>query len=254
MHTLNADVDGRFPNRQPEPVPEVLGDLADAVVALDADLGVAHDGDADRAVFVDERGTVLDGGAVFAALAADAVDTGDTIVTGITASKRLVDIADDADAHLDLTRVGAAHILSRVRELEATGETVAIAGEENGGLVFPEHRLARDGAYTVGRLLRLVAERPASIVVEPHGDVAFRRHDLPYDDASDREAMLERAERWARTSPGRLRTVDGYRLDRGDGWVLVRPSGTEPLVRIYAEATDEATARALIDEAADAMG
>ncbi|MFP4628710.1 MAG: phosphoglucosamine mutase [Halobacteriales archaeon] len=253
VHTLNADLDGRFPNRRPEPVPEALGDLADAVVALDADLGVAHDGDADRAVFVDETGSVLDGGAVFAALAADAVGPDDVVVAGISASKRLADVASEAGACLELTRVGAAHILTRVRELEAGGTTVAIAGEENGGLVYPAHRLARDGAYTAGRFLHLVAERPASAVVEPYAGVAFRRRDLRYGDEAERAAMLERAERWARDAPGRLRTVDGFRLDREEGWILVRASGTEPLVRVYAEADDAATAGALIEEAVEAV-
>lgn len=253
VDTINADLDGRFPNRRPEPIPDALEDLREVVPAMGADLGVAHDGDADRAVFVDETGTVIDGGAVFAALAEAVVEPGEAIVTGVTASRRLRDVADRTGARLELTRVGAAHIITRVRELQADGTPVAIAGEENGGIVFPEHRLTRDGAYTAGRVLALVVDEPASTTFEPYSDLVFRRTAVRYDTADERGALMERAREWATSADGSVTSVDGYRLDREEGWVLIRASGTEPLLRIYAEASDAATAESLLATAKAAI-
>lgn len=253
VHTLNAELDGRFPGRRPEPIPDVLGPLADLVEAVDADLGIAHDGDADRAVFVDETGAVIDGGAAFAALAAAVTEPGDAIVSGMTASLRLADVARTQNADLELTRVGAAHIGSRVRELHAAGRPVAIAGEENGGIIFPQQRPTRDGAFTAGKFLALITDRTASQVIEPYSGYSFVRRDLPYEDGDHRDVMLDRALRWAHAQPGEIRTLDGVRIDRDDGWVLVRPSGTEQLIRVYAEAREADLAKEFVSTVVGAI-
>jgi phosphomannomutase/phosphoglucomutase len=237
--TVNAQPDGRFPGRDPEPVPDSLGDLRALVGAADADLGVAHDGDADRAVFVDERGEAVSGDAAFAALAAAELDAGDVAVSAVNASGRLVDAVEAAGARLELTPVGSTHIGSRVRELRAAGERVPIAGEGNGGVFFPERRLSRDGAYTAARFLELLADAPASEVLAPHADYHNVRETVRYDGAAERAALLDAAEEYAAAAAdAEVTTIDGHRLDFGDGWVLARPSGTEPLVRVTAEARD----------------
>jgi phosphomannomutase/phosphoglucomutase len=251
--TTNAQPDGHFPGRQPEPVPEHLGDLARLVRAADADLGIAHDGDADRAVFVDETGEVVPGEASLAALAAAELDAGDTTVAAVNVSQRLVDVVEDAGATLELTPIGATNIVTRIRELREAGASVPVAGEGNGGLFFPDHRLSRDGAYTAGRFLELVARRPASEVVAPHLDYHFVRRDLDYGSERERAALLEAAEAYAADADVEPDTVDGYRLDFGDAWVLVRPSGTEPKIRVYAEARDPDRATTLADEAVAAI-
>jgi phosphomannomutase/phosphoglucomutase len=251
--TVNAQADGTFPGRESEPVPENLGDLCSLVRAADADVGVAHDGDADRAVFVDETGTVVPPESSFAALAADALSPGDVTVSAVTASQRLVDAVEDAGARLELTPVGSAHIFSRVRELRAAGESVPVVGEGNGGVAFPPFRLARDGAYHAARFLALVAERPASEVAAAHGDYHSVRESLRYRDEAERDRLVASARRVAEDSDADVTTVDGYRLDFDDGWVLARPSGTEPLVRVYAEARDPERARELRDVMADPL-
>lgn len=248
VYTLNSHVDGRFPGRPPEPTPDVLDGLADLVIATEADIGIAHDGDADRAIFVDESGTVIDGAAAFAALAADVARPGDVIVTAVTASKRLVDVADEIGATVELTPVGAANIVSRVRELQEAGERVAIAGEANGGLFFPPINLARDGASAGVRFLRMLGDTPPHEHIAPYTGYTFTRRDIAVDDLETRRAMIERARVWANDQPGEVRTVDGVRLDADDWWVLVRASGTEPLVRIYAEAETHDDATALIGD------
>ncbi|WP_255169436.1 phosphoglucosamine mutase [Natrononativus amylolyticus] len=251
--TVNGQADGHFPGRDPEPVPSNLADLGRLVRATDTDLGIAHDGDADRAIFFDESGEYVEGDAALAALAAAELEAGDTTVSAVNVSQRLVDVATDAGAELELTPIGSTNIITRIEELEANGQRVPVAGEGNGGIFFPEFRLARDGAYTAARFLELVAERPASELVEPYGGYANVRKNIHYESTADRDAMLDAAANHAHSSEAELNTRDGYRLDHGDAWVLARPSGTEPLVRIYAEARDEARAQTLADDMHEAM-
>ncbi|GAB3032441.1 phosphoglucosamine mutase [Natronobiforma cellulositropha] len=243
--TVNGQPDGHFPGRDPEPIPENLEDLGRLVRASGADVGIAHDGDADRAIFFDETGTYLEGDATFAALAAAELEAGDTTVSAVNVSQRLVDVATDVGANLELTPIGSTNIITRIEELEANGRRVPIAGEGNGGIFFPGYRLARDGAYTAARFLELVAERRASEIVAPFDGYANVRRNIHYESTAERDAMLDAAANQAQAADAELNTRDGYRLDYGDAWVLARPSGTEPLVRIYAEAREETRAETL---------
>jgi phosphomannomutase/phosphoglucomutase len=247
--TVNAQPDGRFPGRDPEPVEENLADLRRLVRTADADLGVAHDGDADRAIFVDETGAHVEGDAALAALAAAELEAGDTTVSAVNVSQRLVDVVDEAGATLELTSIGSTNIITRIQRLRREGATVPVAGEGNGGVLFPNYRLARDGAYTAARFIELLAatKRTASEIAADHGGYHNIRRNVGYSDDDERERLLAAAEETARGSDADLTTIDGYRLDYGDGWVLVRPSGTEPVVRLYAEARDRDRAEKLAD-------
>jgi len=251
--TVNAQPDGHFPGRDPEPVRENLADLGRLTRTTDADLGIAHDGDGDRAIFFDERGEYVEGDAALAALATAELDPGDTTVSAINVSQRLVDAVDAADASLELTPIGSTHIVSRVLELQREGATVPIAGEGNGGVFFPEFRLARDGAFTATRFLELVASRRASEVVAPFADYHNVRRNVHYADADERDRMLAAAAEWAEAEDAELTTIDGYRLDYGDAWALTRPSGTEPLIRVYAEARERSRAEELAAATCDAL-
>jgi len=246
--TINAQPDGFFPGRNPEPVPENLADLGRLVEATDADVGIAHDGDADRAIFYDETGSYVEGDATLAALAAAELGPGDTTVAAVNVSQRFVDVVEERDASLELTPIGSTNIITRIRKLRAAGESVPIAGEGNGGIFFPDYRVTRDGAYTAAKFLELLSERRASEVVAPYSDYHNVRVNVEYDTDAERETLLAAVEAYATDADGEVTTTDGYRVDYGDAWVLARPSGTEPIVRIYAEAREESRARALTDE------
>ncbi|WP_132059090.1 phosphoglucosamine mutase [Halorussus amylolyticus] len=243
--TANSQPDGHFPGREPEPVPENLGDLGRLVAATDADVGIAHDGDADRAIFYDENGKYVEGDATLAALAAAELEPGDSVVSAVNVSQRLVDVADDRGATLELTPIGSTNLITRIEELQSEGESVPVAGEGNGGIFFPGYLLARDGAYTAAKFLELLADRSASEVVAPYGGYHNVRVNIGYDTDAERDALLDAAEREAEESDAEMTTLDGYRFDYGDAWVLARPSGTEPMVRIYAEAREESWATEL---------
>ncbi len=251
--TVNAQPDGHFPGRDPEPVEANLGDLKQLVETTDADLGVAHDGDADRAIFVDEHGQFIEGDAALAALAAAELEAGDVAVSAVNASQRLVDVTEAAGADLRLTPIGSTNIITAIRELESEGRTVPVAGEGNGGILFPAYRVARDGAYTAARFCELLTDRSASEVAAEYDDYHNVRHNVEYADDEERAAMLDAIEEQARYAEAELNTTDGFRLDYGDAWVLARPSGTEPVIRVYAEARDRERADNLAESMVEAV-
>ena len=251
--TVNAQPDGHFPGRLPEPVPENLEDLGRLVTATDADIGIAHDGDADRSVFVDETGRFINGDASLAALAEHELGEGDATVAAVNVSQRLVDVCDRVGADLELTPIGATHIITRVKELWAEGRSVPIAGEGNGGIFFPNHRLVRDGPYIGAKFLELIADQSTSEVVAPYQDYHNHRINLTYESEAELQTLLDAATDYVEASDVEATTIDGYRLDYGDAWILVRPSGTEPKVRIASEATSPSRATELAEDVGAAL-
>ena len=245
--TVNAQPDGHFPGRLPEPVPENLADLGHLVRSTEADIGIAHDGDADRSVFFDETGRFINGDASLAALAEHELSEGDVTVAAVNVSQRLVDVCSRVGADLELTPIGATHIITRIKQLWAEGRSVPIGGEGNGGIFFPNHRLVRDGPYIGAKFLELITEQPASEVVEPYQAYHNERINLSYESDAELQRLLDAATEYVEASDAEVTTIDGYRLDYGDAWVLVRPSGTEPKVRIASEATDATRATELAE-------
>ncbi len=244
--TLNGHVDGTFPGRRSEPTEANLGDLLRLVPSIGADLGIAHDGDADRAVFVRADGRYVAGETMLAALARDAVERagGGTVVVPVSTSRAVEEAIAPFDGKVVYTRVGSPSVVRAMREHRAV-----FGGEDNGGLIVPGLQLARDGAMAAAAALDLLARKGGSLA-----DVL---RDVPsYPLVKEtvacpiplREKLLARLGERLQQGGAHVDTTDGLKVYRPGGWFLLRPSGTEAIFRIAAEAKDAAEARALADE------
>ena len=249
--TLNAQPDGTFPGHLSEPTPANLVDLVHAVPALGADLGIAHDGDADRAVYVDASGRYVPGEEVLTLMARDAVEThrGGVVVTPVSASQSVEDAVRPLGGEVVYTRTGSPTVTHAMLERHAV-----FGGEENGGLIFPAHQFARDGAMSAAAVLDLIARRRASLAEVLAG---LPRYTLVKEKVGCpvelREKVLARVSTALSKGSERVVTIDGVKVYREGGWILLRPSGTEPLFRVFAESRDPARARALADLGLEAV-
>lgn len=239
--SINCQLDGAFPGRNPEPTPENVSDLRRMVASINADLGVAHDGDADRATFVDETGRVLWGDQSFAIIASYvlAQKPNSTLVTPVSSGKLIEDVARQAGAKVDWTEVGSVVVSHRIEEIGAE-----LGGEENGGVFFPAHLAARDGAMTVALIVDIMAkeEKQLSDLVSELPTYFSDKRKVPVP-PEKKEAILDGL--LLLTKEHNRITLDGVKLILDDGWVLMRPSGTEPLWRCFAEGKTQETAERL---------
>ena len=244
--TLNGHVDGTFPGHLSEPTEANLKDLVRVVPSFHADFGVAHDGDADRAVFVEADGRYVPGEETLTLLALDAVERnrGGIVVSPVSASQSVEDAIRPLGGRVVYTRVGSPSVTHAMQEHRAV-----FGGEENGGLIFPAFQLARDGAMTLAAVLDLLARRKKSLgelLREiPHYTMLKEKIACP---SELRERVMSRVTEELRGRAQRIETIDGVKAYFPGGWVLLRPSGTEPLFRVFAEAKEPARARAIADE------
>jgi phosphoglucosamine mutase len=230
VETLNAQPDGRFPGRASEPTAETLTSLCAVVGETDADLGVAHDGDADRMMAVDERGSFVPKDALLALLAGESADAGETVACPVETSLAVEDYLAERDVEVQYTPVGDVYVA------EALGGDVVFGGEPSGAWIWADETLCPDGPLAACRLAELAAERPLSERVAGVPDYPIRRANVEVADKG--RVMADVRERVLDEFDG-VTTLDGVRVDLGDAWFLIRASGTQPLVRVNAEARDE---------------
>ncbi len=246
VFTLNAQPDGKFPGRLPEPSVEGLRPLSEMVKFLHADFGIAHDGDADRAVFVDETGRFIEENHELA-LITDAMCEGKSgiIVTPVSSSRLIEVVAAKHHSSVDYTAVGSIYVARRMRALLEEGKPVLFGGEGNGGLIYPNHQFCRDGGMTGAMMVQLLSIKKTllSKLVDQLPLAVMLKHKIFTDDAVGMLAAVK-----SKLSADNQNLVDGVRIDRPDVWCLIRPSGTEPFVRLYVEAEIEETAHKLETE------
>jgi len=250
---INLETDGRFP-RPPEPVPENLGGLSTLVTRVGAALGIAVDPDVDRLAIVDENGVPI-GEDYTLAFAVRAVlgrnrDTGSgkrVVVCNLSTSLVVEDAARECGADVVRTPVGEVHVARALLRLGAV-----IGGEGNGGVMYPALHAGRDAPVAAALLLTLLARdgRRVSEVVAAAPRYAIVKAKM--------ERGTRNAERGLEDVYATLRkrfpeasadTQDGLRLAWRDRWLHVRPSNTEPIIRLIAEAPSGAGAQELVDEA-----
>ncbi len=241
VHEINVETDGRFP-RPPEPVPENLGDLEKLVRDTGADVGFATDPDVDRLAIVSDAGKAI-GEDYTLALACRVVlkHRKGHVVTNLSTSRVVDDAAGAFGQKVIRAPVGEVNVALRMKV-----EHAVIGGEGNGGVILPELHLGRDAPLGVALVLQLMLEdqRPISAMVAESPRYAIikgklDRPNAPLDTvyAALRDAFPE----------AEVDTQDGLRLGWADRWLHVRPSGTEPIVRVIAEAPTQDGAAQLVE-------
>ena len=237
---LNMEPDGRFP-REPEPIPANLREFERFVAACGAEIGFAVDPDVDRLALVSDEGRAV-GEDYTLALAARLVlrHRSGPVVTNLSTSLLIDDVAREAGVAAVRAPVGEVNVAVRMRELKAP-----IGGEGNGGVILPEVHLGRDAPIGAALLLQLLVEegRPLSAIVAD-----LPRYVIVKDKLTRPNASLDTVYATLRSAfpDATVDTQDGLRLSWPDRWVHIRPSGTEPIVRVIAEGPDEGSARELI--------
>ncbi len=242
---VNDAIDGGFPGRNSEPRPESLGALSKIVREEKADLGIAHDGDGDRAIFVDEKGTVQPGDRTLALIEDELLKDhpGAKIVTPINTSMVVSEIASRRKGKLILTKVGSIEVSRTVVRVGGL-----LGGEENGGIFYAPHHPVRDGTMAAVLVVNAIVRTGKSLSKLLDGLPKFhmvKEKIACKEGAKDRAIKALKSKLKSRISS----SLDGVRVDlEGRGWVLVRASGTEPLLRLYVEAKTESQVKELLDE------
>jgi len=243
--TINANIDGTFPGRLPEPRPENLKEIAVTVKAVGADLGVAFDGDADRSIFIDENGEVHWGDKTFALIAKYfwRENPHAKIVTPVSSSTLIKDVADANKGEIVWTKVGSVTVSQTMKELK-----VKLGGEENGGVFYGPHQAVRDAAMTTALILEIMAktgEKLSTLIAEqPQYFIEKGKVECPQD---KKEKVLKKL--LGQVKGLNVSAIDGVKIWFEDkSAILVRPSGTEPIYRLYAEAKNQEKALKLVED------
>jgi phosphomannomutase len=237
---INMEPDGRFP-RPPEPVAENLGELERLVLGSGAAVGFAVDPDVDRLALVSDKGKAI-GEDYTLALAARLVlrHRPGTVVTNLSTSRVVDDVARTAGAAIIRAPVGEVNVAIRMRQ-----ENAPVGGEGNGGVILREVHLGRDAPVGAALTLQLMHEenRPLSSIAGdlPRYVIVKDKLDRPAASLDSVYVSLRQA-----FSDASVDTQDGLRLAWSDRWVHIRPSGTEPIVRVIAEAPTEREAKELV--------
>jgi len=246
---LNDTPHGDFAH-DPEPLAENMQQLAAQTAARDAAVGFGQDPDADRLAIVDERGRYI-GEEYTLVLAARRVLEGRApgpIAVNLSTSRMIDDVAQRfPGTEVHRTPVGEAHVVAEMKRCDAI-----LGGEGNGGVILPSVCWVRDSLGAMALVLDLLAATRESLgtLVEqmPRYVMIKQKIDIPGGDAASLTARLNK-----HFAGARINSIDGVRADLDDGWVHVRPSNTEPVIRVIAEAQTKDRAQQLIDEAVSAI-
>jgi phosphomannomutase len=252
VEAVHANVDGHFPGRQSKPTPGSLAEFRTFVAEGDADFGIGHDGDADRIVVVDRDGEVVHEDTVVAILAEHYVQRAPVddpvVVTTPNASARIDERVRAAGGRVERIRLGALHEgIANVRETAAGSpegdETAVVFAAEPWKHIHTAFGGWIDGVTSAAVVASLVADRGLVTLRAPVTERPYRKVSVDCPDATKAEAMAHLESSLPEQFPeATVDTEYGVRLELPDGsWTLVRPSGTEPYVRVYAEseAVDE---------------
>lgn len=231
---IHCEPSGDFPHN-PEPLAQHLTDLSKAVVAHKADLGIAVDPDVDRLVFMDEKGTLFGEEYTLVACADYVLRTksGNT-VSNLSSTRALAEVTRQYGGNYVASAVGEAHVVELMKKTNAV-----IGGEGNGGVIYPDLHYGRDALVGIALFLSHLSKEGGTVSVlrSKYPNWLMRKDKViltPQHDVDDLLKSIASAH-----TAFQITTIDGVKIDFPDGWVHIRKSNTEPIIRIYAEAKSE---------------
>lgn len=245
--TINSQPDGFFPGRMPEPSPQNLQELMKVVKATGADIGIAHDGDADRMVAIDEKGRMADFDKLLALISRE---IGGKVVTTVDASICTDRCMKEVGGEVIRTKVGDVHVAEAVAK-----ENASFGGEPSGTWLHPDFCMCPDGILSALRVIELVQkEGPLSKLLDMIPSYPTIRDKINCKKSQKKMIMARVEEELPSMFEGvvDVNRIDGVRISMNDdSWVLIRPSGTESYIRITLEAVNEGKAMEIRDRCAN---
>ena len=241
VFTINEEIDGDFPGRGSEPTPQNLDKLSSLVIKTNSNLGIAFDGDGDRSIFCDENGKILTGDSSALLLCNYLLEKypNSEVVTCLNSGNIIESIVQKSNSQVVRTKVGSVEVSRKMVDDDAL-----VGYEENGGFMFGKHNHVRDGAMTLALMLDLLSKSEISL--------SENIENLPpsYTTKTKIECSLEQSKivisQLLKEFPN-SDTSDGIKIQVDqDNWVMIRPSGTEPIIRIYGESNSQDNLDSLI--------
>ena len=241
VFTVNENIDGDFPGRGSEPTPQNLGELSKLVLETNSDFGIAFDGDGDRSIFCDENGKILTGDSS-ALLLCDYLlkqYPNSQVVTCLNSGNIIEKIVQKSNSHVVRTKVGSVEVSRRM-----VVDNALIGYEENGGFMFGKHNHVRDGAMSLALMFDLLSKSESSlsenIVSLPPNFTTKTKLECSVEQS---KIVVDQLLKEFPNSD----TSDGIKIQVDDNnWVMIRPSGTEPIIRIYGESNSQQNLDSLI--------
>ena len=228
---LNEKIDGTFPGRGSEPTPQNLSALSNTVVSNNADFGIAFDGDGDRSIFCDNNGKILSGDKSALLLTKYILKKNpkSTVVTCLNSGLSIESVTNQFDANVIRTKVGSVEVSRKMVPINAL-----IGFEENGGFMYGKHNSVRDGCMTLALMLDLLTSSGKNLSEEVSDlPLSFTTKDKVHCSKNDVKKLISKL----KDEYPKSDTTDGIKITFDQKtWVMIRPSGTEPIIRIYAEA------------------
>ena len=240
---INENIDGSFPGRGSEPTPQNLSKLSETVIANNADVGIAFDGDGDRSIFCDNKGNILTGDKSALVLMRHILkkNPNSLVVTCLNSGSNTEVLAREFNSKVIRTKVGSVEVSRKMVPTDAL-----IGFEENGGFMYGKHNQVRDGCMTLALMLDLLATSGKSIYEDvtslPHSFTTKDKITCSPENVSKLIMSLKNEFPNSDTTDGIKITIDSK------NWVMIRPSGTEPIVRVYAESESQVKLDALMSE------
>jgi phosphomannomutase/phosphoglucomutase len=238
---VNQNIDGTFPGRGSEPTPQNLSELSESVIKNNADVGIAFDGDGDRSIFCDNKGNILTGDKSALVLTRHILkkNPNSLVVTCLNSGSNIEVLANEFNSKVIRTKVGSVEVSRKMVSTEAL-----IGFEENGGFMYGLHNQVRDGCMTLALMLELLATTNNSLFDEISKlPPSFTTKDKVQCSSNDVDnVILSLKEEFPESD-----ISDGIKIFIDfKNWVMIRPSGTEPIIRIYVESESQEKLDALM--------